>query len=95
MDLTIELSFDIGKNNVTQTKSLLLNLSENCNAIISYFLHEIEGHRNIIDRNDCINIVEFGQKEDLINYLRTIEKYRFIKIDCIYNESKEVNLIYA
>ena len=102
MGLTIELSFDMCKNTkITQTKDLLSNLAEKYNASSSYFIHEIEGHGTIIDRNDCIQITEFetnleNQSHDnILNYIKHIMRLKFIKFDCIYREKGEYKLIYA
>ena len=98
MGLTIELSFSVDKNsNLTSIKQLLSNLAEKNNSNNHYFIHEIEGHHTIIDRNDCINIVEFEHTDakNIINYIKTITKLKFLKIDCIYIEKGIVNLIYA
>ena len=98
MGLTIELSFDICKNaNVTSIKRLLSTLAEKHNSETNYFIHEIEGHSTIIDRNDCVNIVEFEitDKINIINYIKDIIRIRFIKIDCIYQEDGRINIIYS
>ena len=98
MGLIIEVSFDIGKNaNVTSIKQLLSNLAEKHNSQTNYFIHEIEGHSTTINRNDCINIVEFDSinKINIIRYVKEIIKIRFIKIDCIYEEDGVVSLIYS
>ena len=66
MGLTIELSFSITKHaNITQFKQILSDVAEKYNSSSSYFIHEIEGHSTTIDRNDCINIVEFDNMEDI------------------------------
>ena len=60
MGLTIEISFSVSKNaNVTQLKQYLSDLAKKYNARSNYFIHEIEGHNTIVERNDCIHVVEF------------------------------------
>ena len=89
MGFNIELSFDIVKNsNVISIKQLLSDLAEKHNSKTNYFIHEIEGHSTTIDRNDCVNIVEFEitDKLNIIRYIKDIIKIKFIKIDCIYQE---------
>ena len=98
MGLTIEVSFNVCKNsNVTSIKQLLSDLSEKHNSINSYFIHEIEGRSTIIDRHDCINIIEFDQIDinNAINYIKDINKLNYIKIECIYQDKGVVNIIYA
>ena len=60
MGLTIELSVDIIKNRcVTNIKTLLSSLAEKYNSNSNYFIHEIEGHNSTVDRNDCVQVIEF------------------------------------
>ena len=101
MGITIELSVDIAKHkNVTETKTLLASLAEKYNSSENFFLHEIEGSNSIIERNDCIHTVIFEnifleeERINIINYLRHICKYKFIKIDCIYDDTKSLQIIY-
>jgi hypothetical protein len=104
MGLTVELSFDLGKNkNITQIKNLLSSAAIKYNSITNYFIHEVEGHGTIIDRNDCIQIIEFEinqpnqliQPENILNFIKYIQQHKYIKIDCIYLEKGDCNLIYA
>ena len=98
MGLTLELSFNVCKNsNVTSIKQLLSDLSEKHNSINSYFIHEMEGHSTIIDRHDCINIIEFDELDinNVINYIKDINRLNYIKIECIYQDEGVVNIIYA
>jgi len=97
MGLTIEISFNVSKNaNVTQLKQYLSNLAKKYNAISHYFIHEIEGHNTIVERNDCIHVVEFStSKNEVLNYIKTIMQLKNIKIDSIYHDRKGINLIYA
>ena len=98
MGFNIELSFDIVKNsNVISIKQLLSDLAEKHNSKTNYFIHEIEGHSTTIDRNDCVNIVEFEitDKLNIIRYIKDIIKIKFIKIDCIYQEKGKINVLYA
>ena len=98
MGLIIEVSFDICKNtNITCIKELLSNFAEKHSSKSNYFIYEIEGYSTIIERNDCINIVEFDNINEIniINYIRDITRIKFVKIDCIYQEKKSINLIYA
>ena len=97
MGLIIELSFDICKNaSITSIKQLLSNIAEKHNSKTNYFMHEIQGHSTTIERNECINVVEFEEtdKVNIIRYIKDIIKIKFIKIDCIYEEKGVVNLIY-
>jgi hypothetical protein len=97
MGLTIELSFSVTHNtNVTQFKQYLTDLAKKYNNISSYFIHEIEGHSTTIDRNDCIQVVEFSLDcKNILNYIKNIMRVKSIKIDSIYLDRKGINLIYA
>ena len=106
MGFTIELSVDIIKNRcVTNIKTLLSSLAEKYNSTSNYFIHEIEGHNNIINRNDCVHVVEFETGisteisaeiySNIINYIKAILQVKFIKLDTIYHDTGEINIIYA
>ena len=97
MTYIVELSFDLCKNkNVSEIKELLSFLAEKYNSITHYFTHEVEGKGRIIDINDCIHTISFDDNStDLLNYIKKINKLKFIKIDCIYSDKDEINLIYT
>ena len=93
MGLTVEISFDIQKNvNVITTQNYLKYIAEKNNCIDNYFIFEIEGENTYISRNDCIQIIEFNLDINVIKYIKEIEKYKFVKIDCIYLENKVIYL---
>ena len=98
MTYIVELSFDLRKNkNFSEIKELLSRLAEKYNSCTHYFMHEIEGRGRIIDINDCINTVCFDNTNtiNLLNYIKNINKLKFIKIDCIYSDEGGINLIYT
>jgi hypothetical protein len=101
MGLVVELAIDIQRNNaVTNIQTLLVNLADNHNSSSHYFMHEIEGHKSTIDSNEYIHVVEFdysntNMKENIVKYIKNVSKYKFIKIDCIYEDSGNINIIHA
>ena len=102
MGLTIELSFDLHKHkNVTELKQLLSNLAEKYNSNTNYFIHEIEGRGTLIDRNECIQIIEFEiepieqMRVNILKYIKDIIQNEILTINCIYVEKGKCNLIYA
>jgi len=101
MGLVIELAIDIQRNHgVTDMKLLLVSLADRHNSSDQYFLHEIEGHKSTIDSNEYIHVVEFDysntdMKENIVKYIKTVSKYKFIKIDCIYEDSGKINIIHT
>ena len=98
MEYTIELTIDLRKNpNITEIKQTLSDLAEKYNAISNYFMHEIEGHSVTIDRNDCIHTITFSSDNttNLIKYIKIVNKLKFAKIDCIYQDNGQTNIIYA
>jgi hypothetical protein len=101
MGLVIELAIDIQRNNgVTNIKKFLINLADHHNSSYHYFMHEIEGHKSIIDSNECIHVVDFDystddMKENIVKYIKLISKYKFIKIDCIYDDNGKIKIIHT
>jgi len=101
MGLVIELAIDIQRNNgVTNMQSLLVNLADHYNSSYHYFMHEIEGHKSTIDSSEYIHVVDFDystddMKNNIVKYIKAVSKYRFIKIDCIYEDSGKIKIIHT
>ena len=101
MGLIIELAIDIKRNNaITNIQTLLVNLADYYNSSDHYFIHEIEGHKSTIDSNEYIHVVEFDysdtdMKENIVKYIKNVSKYKFIRIDCIYEDNGKINIIHA
>jgi hypothetical protein len=101
MSLVIELAIDIARNNsITNIKTLLVNLADNYDSSYHYFLHEVEGKNSKISHNDCIHVIEFEysseyMRENIIQYIKAITRYKYIKIDCIYDDIGKINILYA
>ncbi len=57
---------------------------------------KLKVHSTTIDRNDCIQVVEFSIfQENILNYIRNIMRVKKVKIDSIYSDNRGTNLIYA
>ena len=98
MDLTIELSFDIIKNReISSIQNELSDLCEKNNCVKRYFTYEIEGESTYVSTNECILTVNFDKLDEIINFMKEIQKKKYLKIDCIYRENKksELEFIYT
>ncbi len=101
MSLIIELVVDIARNNaISNIKTQLINLADYYDSSYHYFLHEVEGQKSKIFHNECIHIVEFNysteyMRENIIKYIKAITRYKYIKIDCIYEDCNKIKLLYA
>ena len=93
MGYTLELSLNLHKYgnyteiNNTITEIAAINL---CNSIYHFF--EVEGSKQV-DRSHCIFVISFDNHTDCINFLKSIKKYRYLKLETIYDNSSKI--IYA
>ena len=101
MGLVIEISINIKKNNkINEIKSFLSDLAEEYNSESDYFIYETEGINSRIERNDCIQVVEFNtpqtefEKNNILNFIKKIISDKLTKIDTIYQDSGKINMIY-
>ena len=93
MDLTAEISFDITKNcQISSMQNVLSYLCEKNNCVKKYFTYEIEGESTYVNRNECILTVNFDRVEEIINFIKEIQKKKYAKIDCIYRENEKSTL---
>lgn len=101
MGLVIEISVNIMKTNLSNTKFFLSELAHMYNCISEYYIYETEGYNCKIERNDCIQVVNFefpfceNMKNNLINYLIKIINKKNINIETIYiDEESTIDVIY-
>ncbi len=101
MGLVIEISIDIKKNNrISEIKSFLSDLAEEYNSESDYFIYETEGINSRIERNDCIQVVEFNtpqtefEKNNILNFIKKIISKNLTKLDTIYQDNGKINMIY-
>jgi hypothetical protein len=101
MGLVIEISINIKKNNkINEIKSFLSDLAEEYNSESDYFIYETEGINSRIERNDCIQVVEFNtpqtefEKNNILNFIKKIISDKLTKIDTIYQDNGKINMIY-
>jgi hypothetical protein len=101
MGLVVEISIDIKKNNqVTEIKLFLSELAEEFNCESYYYIYETEGINCKIERNDCIQVVEFNtpqtelEKNNILNFIKKIINKKYTKLDTVYQDNGKVNMIY-
>jgi len=101
MGLVVEISIDIKKNNqVTEIKLFLSELAEEFNCESYYYIYETEGVNSKIERNDCIQVVEFNtpntelEKNNILNFIKKIINQKYTKLDTVYQDSGKINMIY-
>lgn len=101
MGLVVEISIDIKKNNqVTEIKLFLSELAEEFNCESYYYIYETEGINCKIERNDCIQVVEFNtpqtelEKNNILNFIKKIINQKYTKLDTVYQDNGKVNMIY-
>lgn len=101
MGLVIEISIDIKKESqVTENKSFLSELAEKYNCESHYYIYETEGRNSKIERNDCIQVVEFNtpettlEKNNILNFIKKVISNKFTKLDTIYQDNGKINMIY-
>tara|TARA_Y100000591_G_C21384215_1_gene475024 strand:- start:133 stop:537 length:405 start_codon:yes stop_codon:yes gene_type:complete len=101
MGLVIEISIDINKySKIISIKEMLSSLAENYNCLSEYYLHECEGTKSFIKKNDTVQIVEFNipksieDKEYILQYINNILKLKIVKLETIYIEDGKVDIIY-
>tara|TARA_E500000178_G_scaffold350508_1_gene409623 strand:+ start:280 stop:678 length:399 start_codon:yes stop_codon:yes gene_type:complete len=102
MGLVIEISINIKR--VTDVNGLKLYLSElayNHNCLSEYFQYESEGKNSFIERNHCIQVVEFDEPftdyeiKNILKYVNIVRKKQYIKIDTIYYDTGKITKIYS
>ena len=101
MGLVVEISIDIKKNNqVTEIKLFLSELAEEFNCESYYYIYETEGINCKIERNDCVQVVEFNtpqtelEKNNILNFIKKIINKKYTKLDTVYQDNGKVNMIY-
>lgn len=101
MGLVVEISIDIKKNNqVTEIKLFLSELAEEFNCESYYYIYETEGINCKIERNDCVQVVEFNtpqtelEKNNILNFIKKIINQKYTKLDTVYQDNGKVNMIY-
>ncbi len=90
MGLVIEISIDIKKESqVTENKSFFSQLAEKYNCKSYYYIYETDGINSIIERNVCIQVVEFNTPEtrvetnNILNFIKILIHNKFTKIESI------------
>ena len=101
MGLVVEISIDIKKNNqVTEIKLFLSELAEEFNCESYYYIYETEGINCKIERNDCVQVVEFNtpqtelEKNNILNFIKKIINKKYTTLDTVYQDNGKVNMIY-
>jgi hypothetical protein len=101
MGLVIEISIDIKKENqITENKSFLSQLAEKYNCESYYYIYETDGINSIIERNVCIQVVEFNtpettlEKNNILNFIKKVISNKLTKLDTIYQDNGKINMIY-
>jgi len=101
MGLVVEILINIKKNNqVTEIKLFLSQLAEEFNCESQYYIYETEGVNSKIERNDCIQVVEFKtpqtelEKNNILNFIKKIIYQKYTKLDTVYQDSGKINMIY-
>ena len=89
MGYTIEISNDVRKpNKLLKNMQERRQMAEDHMCEMQYFMHEIEGKKRTIIRNDSIQVVIFNseQFENLLNFIVNIRKTKSFYIECIYRD---------
>ena len=101
MGLVIEISIDIKKESqVTENKSFFSQLAEKYNCESYYYIYETDGINSIIERNVCIQVVEFNtpettlEKNNILNFIKKVINNKLTKLDTIYQDNGKINMIY-
>jgi len=97
MIYNIEISFDLIKNeNSNELNDNLINFADKFNCDNIYTLSEMEGQQKN-PRHHLIFVITFLKKEfkNFLEFIKLIKKFKKYKIDCIYEENKIINIIYA
>ena len=101
MGLVIEVAIDVNKTaSISETKHFLSEMAYNYNCIDEYYIYETEGYNSVIERNDCIHIVEFNipltqyEKTNISYYIEKLLQKKYIKLETIYKDDGKVEMIY-
>jgi len=101
MGLIVEISVDMLKNkNITDITLFLSQLAiiNKCNS--EYYIYEMDGCNSKIERNACIQIVEFEnpltnyEKNNFINYITKIINNKTVNLDTIYKDNGSIDIVY-
>lgn len=101
MGLVIEVAIDLNKiAGISDVKYSLSEIAYNYNCIDEYYIYETEGYKSMIERNDCIHVVEFNipltkyEKINITNYIEKILQKKYIKLETIYKDDGKIEMIY-
>jgi hypothetical protein len=101
MGLVLEISIDVKKNNsITESNLFLSELAEKFDCYKEYFLYETEGYNSIIERNDCIHVIEFNnpetekEKQNILKFIEIIIKKKQTRLETIYRDTGKIDIIY-
>jgi|TARA_B100000524_G_C23630095_1_gene362813 hypothetical protein len=90
MEYEIEISFKLKLGSkYMDLKNQLLNICEKNNIINCYFITELEGEGNKINKSLVVASIVTNKLNNLVN---DIKKYKEYNIDCIYQDNK---ILYA
>lgn len=98
MAFTIELSLYKNKSqNVTLHNTTRREQAEHFNCKMQYFMHEIEGFRNNISENDCIQTVIFDidEYDNMIEYMKLVRQEKISYIECVYKDDNTCDILYV
>ena len=98
MGYTIEISNDVRKpNKLLKNIQERRQMAEDHMCEMQYFMHEIEGKKRTIIRNDSIQVVIFNseQFENLLNFIVNIRKTKSFYIECVYRDDNTCNLLFV
>lgn len=102
MGLVIEVSINIKRvTDLTGAKIFLSELAYNHNCLFAYFQYESEGKNNFVERNECIQVVEFeypfneSEIKNILKYINKLTKNKSFKIDTIYKDIGIIKKIYS
>ena len=102
MGLVIEVSINIKKvPDVTAQKIFLSELAYYYNCLFEYFQYESEGNNNVVERSNCIHIVEFEEPfteydlKNILKYINKISNNKNVRIDTIYRDTGKIKKIYS
>ena len=102
MGLVIEVSINIKRvSDLTGAKIFLSELAYNHNCLNEYFQYESEGKNNFVERNECIQVVEFkypfneSEIKNILKYINKLTRNKCFKIDTIYKDIGQIKKIYS
>ena len=101
MGLVIEVAIDVNKTasisetNIFSLKWLIIII------VLTNIIYEREGYNSVIERNDCIHIVEFNipltqyEKTNISCYIeKLLQKKYYQTVETIYKDDGKVEMIY-